>query len=208
MIAPESTEARWWTLTDDASPAELRAFHQLVLERIKHLPVGALTPELVPMWQAFDGFALRFVGPGGARHQLMAPDELARYGLGSRATRVVVTGALRFLSAAERLRARLRDDQMAFVEIQREALAALGRQAYTRAIDARDTGLLALMTGHSPARVSELMGVWERDPVAECAAVVLGSLADELSAADWQRLRRFLFHEVAAKISLFSASER
>lgn len=205
-LAEAAAGAGWWTLSDEISPEELRAFHQLVLDKVKHLPVSALTPELVPMWQAFDSFALGFVGPSGPRWQLAAPRRLAKYGLSREAAGVVVAAVLRFLSTSDRLQARLQDDQAAFVEIQRQALAALGRQAYTRALDARDTGLLALMTGHSPARVSELMGVWERDPVAECAASALSFLAAHLDDADWQRLRRFLLHEHACETSLIGGS--
>lgn len=124
--APDGPSPLWWTLTDEITPRELRAaladpelsreryadavaagyaapVPEASLRSIRLFYTGALTPELVPMWQAFHGFAAPMRGESASRLQAKARFDLKSYGFEAAAVEAIVGAALGFLDRAESL---------------------------------------------------------------------------------------------------------
>ncbi len=209
----------WWTLTDELSPQELRRIYGdpddsrrrylLAVERRLVEPVpperldklvffqnGALSPELLPMWEAFDAYAVRL------RHRPLwdadkAAEELREFGLSAAGIEIVVHEAGRFLTEVDALIAEVKDGQQDFVEIMRRAEGTLGEKELERALEARNVASLALAAGETVPETRRLMEQWEIDPAASVAERMLPELKRELGSGDWALLRAYLLEEVS-----------
>lgn len=223
----------WWTLTDELSPEELRAIYEdAELHRVRYrqaaeagyrepLPedrlkaitefvTGSMTPELFPMWLAFDAFSAHFHGENRWEAFAKAPTQLAKYGIDDPAAQSIIDSALRQLDESQALARELASDTLLFVALAREAKAnKVGARTLNESIARGDPNTIALATGHSPAVVAKLMKTWRREPVRETIVVILPELKSKLSNANWERFRLFLLKEVAPMMSGidFSKSE-
>jgi hypothetical protein len=208
----------WWTLTDEITPPEL--MHQLQDPEenrrryregmakgqatwfpeaylAQHL-VSVRTRELWPMWEAFDAFSLRFRGRTGGYAE--AATELAAASISRPGAETILALAHQHLREEDALIAELGPRQHEFAKILTEARKALGER-YRPALETRDIGAFARISGRSEAEISDLMAAWERDPSVEVALRSVQHLKLELSEEDWNRFRGFLLHEVVSEVS-------
>ena len=216
----------WWTLTDEISPAELRKEFRdpdAHLARYREaVEVGAptqpltdealtylsfyynrrVTPELTPMWLAFDAFAGGHLELIGDAH---ATDHLTAFGFGPTAIDTILLFATRLTRETQEIVEEVGPRSIRFVEIQRRAIRTRGgdRKAYaavTRAARAGDLDLLLPHAGVPRAELAELRAAWKRSPLTETAEKLLPELRQRLTEEDWERLRRFLLEHVVARM--------
>ena len=212
----------WWTLSEDVSPQELRRSfrdHDVILkhysealdqgsvasyspeqlEYLSYFHSGALHPELLPMWEAFDAFALRF------RYREEWSDrasrELRRYGVSEAGSELISSEAQEHLQVVDLKKLELGSQQRDFVELMKSAADVMGKPAAKQALRNRDASTLARALGKSANDLRRLLIAWETDPTAVSAKEVLPRLKDKLSAEDWESLRRYLLAEVAPHTS-------
>lgn len=219
----------WWTLTDEISPAELR--HQLQsrrlsrerltldVERYRHEPVsderlaelsiyvnGAVTPELIPMWDAFDTFTFKFLT--NEERSRRALDRLRAWGVSAEGADLFEAVTEQHWKLQEEIVEETREPSLRFVhEVVAAAHERIGGQAAERIVRERDFSWLARLSGKSEQTVRGWHRAWLRDPVAEAGRVSVESLRDSLSDDDWQALRRFLLRRVAPEMSYEYFSE-
>ena len=209
----------WWTLTDGLAPQQLRRIYAdpedsrrryaLAVERklVQPLPQekldkllffqnGALSPELLPMWEAFDAFALRLRHRPSWDEEKAAAD-LQKFDVSAAGAEVVARESSRYLTEVDALIEKIRDDQQAFVEIMRQAKRTLGKEGLDRALKSRDVPALALAAGRRVPETGRLMEQWEIDPTASVAESMLPELKRELSPRDWELFRGYLLKEVS-----------
>ncbi len=219
----------WWSLTDDLSPAELRAIHendelhqrrylQAVkagyrdplpeerLEAITSFFTGQMTPELFPIWLVFDAYSTHFYGGDRWEAFSKAPTQLAKYGIENSAVQTIIHATLRQLDESQALVRDLAPDSLLFVALARKAEAKVGATAVKESIERRDGTTIALATGRSPAFVTRIIKNSQREPSRETVAVILPQLKDNLSSDDWDRFRLFLLKEAAPMISTIDFS--
>jgi hypothetical protein len=219
----------WWTLLDEITPSELKrlysdrslslARYDAAVEAGLEKPLSekqrrrlefyihhGLTPELAPMWWAFDIFARERLSRTGAAEDAV-PRELAGYGITSPGVETIMAAAQACAAEREELMADLGPRQ---IEAQRlirhrrdaeyEGTAPPGKPIL-EAVNERDYELFAAVAGRPVAEIRELVDAladWEapRLLTAECLPV----LKDELSPPDWERFRRYLREVVVAPI--------
>lgn len=159
---------------------------------------GDQSPELTPMWDAFDAFALRFPGRGTGYPE--AAGELEESGVSRAGIETILAIIHQHLRQRDALGEELGPMQRAFAEILGQTRAALG-DGFERSRHSQDVKTLAGIAGRSEAEVAELMAAWERDPGVEVSLESIRQLKLELSREDWDRLRAFLLNEVAPVMS-------
>ena len=214
----------WWTLTDELSPKELRAIHENAeLHRVRYLQAveagyrdplpedrlkaitsfftGTMTPELFPLWRAFDAFSTYFYEDDRWEAFAVAPKMLAKYGLEGAVAETIIHYTLRQLDESQDLVREFAPDTLLLMDLAREAGAKAGLKAVKESLDRRDGELIAEATGRNPAFIARLIETWQRAPIRETAVFILPELRDKLSPADWERFRLFLLKEVAPKMS-------
>jgi len=209
----------WWTLTDELAPHELRRIYgdpedsrrryalavekRIVrplspekLETLVFFQNGALSPELLPMWEAFNAFALRLrYRPSWDEES--AVQALRAVDVSGKGAATIVRYSVRYLTQVDALIEEIKDGQQAFVEIMRQAKPALGKEGLDRALEARDVATLALAAGRSVPETERLMSQWEIDPTASVGEALLPALKGELAPQDWELLRAYLLEDVA-----------
>jgi hypothetical protein len=158
---------------------------------------GDQTPELTPMWDAFDAFALRFPGRGTGYPE--AAGELEQSGVSRAGIETILAIVHQHLRQRDALAEELGPKQRAFVEILGRARTTLGKRFEPRRPG--DVKTLAGIAGRSENEVAELMAAWERDPGVDVSLDSIRQLKLELSREDWDRFRAFLLHEVAPVMS-------
>lgn len=211
----------WWTLTDEISPAELRAAfrdpeahmrryeealeagaisHPLTEEELSLLSFyynRRTTPELTPLWLAFEEFSGGHLGLRGVRH---AERTLSVFGFSQTAIDTILLFAARQRTESLALVEEVGAKSMRFVEIQRRAIRARGGDRRANAIVRRaaEQGV-DLLLPHAEVPRSELVelrAAWRRLPVSETAEKLLPGLRQQLEEADWQRFRILLLVHV------------
>lgn len=216
----------WWTLTDKISPAELRKqfrdpeahlarYREAVEAGAPTQPLDeealtylsfyyhrAVTPELTPIWLAFDAFAGGHLELLGEAH---ATDNLTAFGFGPTAIDTILLFASRLTRETQEIAEEVGPRSIRFVEIQRRAIKARGgdRKAYaavTRAARAGDLDLLLPHAGVPRAELAELRAAWRRSPLTETSERLLPELRQQLTQEDWERLRRFLLEHVVPRM--------
>lgn len=211
----------WWTLSDEISPAELRsALRSPEAHRERYLaavdagiaqPLAEdqvqalsfyynrrLTPELTPMWFAFDVFGTAHLQGRGEEHVTGA---LAEFGFAPSAIATILELGRSQAERSQELSVALGKKSIQFVQIQRRAIEARGgdRRSYAlvkRAAERGELGLLLGSTDVSLETLSELRAAWLRHPITEIAEDLLPELRSRLSAEDWEGFRRFLLEHV------------
>lgn len=212
----------WWTLTDEISPAELRKefrdpdahlarYLEAVEAGVPTQPLNdealtylsfyynrSMTPELTPMWLAFDAFAGGHVELIGEAH---ATDNLAAFGFGPTAIDTILLFGTRLTRETQEIVEEVGPRSVRFSEIQQRAIEARGgdRKAYasvTRATEAQELDLLLPHAGVPRDELADLRAAWRRHPVTETAEKLLPELRQQLTEEDWERFRRFLLEHV------------
>jgi len=214
----------WWTLTDALRPEELRAAHQdtqASLDRyLKDLEAGQAqplteeqakqltfyvnpqrSPDLVPMWYAFDIFA-QFRLPREGVESIV--QQLGRYEVSEEGKRTVLEIATEHRVEVENAVATLGPLQVEFGRLQLRAVARLdadpnATQVVTEASRRGDVTFLAREGDESEERTRELLAAWNRNPLTEMGERTLPTLKQSLAAADWDALRRYLRVEIAGR---------
>lgn len=227
---PSVNSSYWWTLSDEISPAELRRAVQsrrLSRERLKvdiesnrHDPVsdarlaelsiyinGAVTPELIPLWDAYHRYAFNFLID--EEHTQQALDRLTEWGVSAEGVDVFETVTDEHWKLHNELVEELREPSSQF---SREVLAPtreqIGKSATNRVLEQNDIAGLARLSGKSEATVRAWHQAWRRDAVAETSRVSAEALRESMSDSDWQALRRFLLRREAPKMLYEYYSER
>ena len=216
----------WWTLTDEISPAELRAAlrsDRAHLERyLAAVDAGLasplteeqadalsfyynrrLNPELTPMWFAFDVLAS---GRLQLRGEEAIRQSLAEYGFTKPAIGTIIDAANAQFRDSQQLAKQLAPDTQEFMKIWRLAVERRGGEKKAgaevdRAVKAGKLDILAQATGTPNERLAKLRRAWKRDPLGEATAPILVNLKDTLDDASWDRLRTYLLEVVVPGLS-------
>ncbi len=226
----------WWTLTDEVTPAELKRLfsdRSLSLERYDAAVAAGLadplpergaggrecldfylnrdlTPELEPMWLAFDTF-FRVYAPDeqvDEERAHAAPLDLRRFGVSPSGVETILRAAAateaEFDSLMDDLGPKMREMTVLLGEVyyedpQRAALAPPHRQVLD-AVELRDYQTVASAVGRSVSEIRDLVDSHaDWDAPYALVAEALPRLKEELTDEDWQGLRRYLLETVVAR---------
>jgi len=211
--------AYWWTLTDEITPEQLRTELQsrersrerlrAAIEAGLHREVpearfaelgffiqGRLTPQLVPMWEAFNTWAARLDYVPGWEDTLRR--HAGECGLSASGAGQVMSVSRDHNLRTARIMDRLGDKASRFfAEVLRPAQERLGRAEGSRVAKNRDYGRLAAIAGKRAAEVADLHQAWSTDPAAEASLESIQELREILSDADWTALRACLLNTTA-----------
>lgn len=227
-LPPETTEesARWWTLTDEITPQELRAIHEdvelhkeryreavragrqplLPREQMDHLDFfidGNTHPELFQLWVVFSSFAAGF-----AYDDVDPRVSLAEFGFEGEVLETIARLAIEFWQDRENLQERVGEEMKAVAELARLSRERLGQKGYRAATQARDANLLADATGYSVERIEGLLKLWwEETPAEDLTVRTLPRIRQALGPGVWERFRRYLLEVQAPKMSGSGFSE-
>lgn len=218
----ETTEdsARWWTLTDDITPQQLRAIHKDIalhkeryweavkagiqtplpkeqMERLSFFIDGQTHPQLFEMWSVFSSFA------AGFEYDMVDPRvDLAAFGFGGEVLETIVAMTIEFWNVREELQEKVGEEMKAVAELARLSKERLGKKNYDAAIQARDAHVLSSVTGYSVERVEKLLKLWwEETPTEDLTVQTLPLIKEALGPADWDRFRRYLLEVQAPRMS-------
>ena len=224
----------WWTLTDEMPPAELKRLHtdrSLALERYdaavaagleRPLPErgpqarecllfyfnGDLTPELQPMWQAFDWF-LAFHAPGehaSEQNVRAAPRDLQRFGVSPSGVDAILNAAAATQAEFDSLMAdfgpKMRRMTILLREVyddpRRAAAVPPEGQVYDAALR-KDYATVASALGRPEDEIRALVDSYaDWDEPYALIAEALPRLKEEVTEPDWQGFRRYLLEVVVA----------
>lgn len=227
---PPVDSSYWWTLSDEISPAELRRALQsrrlsrerleLDVERNRHDPVsderlaelaiymnGAVRPELIPLWNAFNRYTFNFLTDD--EHAQRALDRLLEWGVSAEGAELFETVTHEHWKLEDKLVEEVREPGVRFAkEVLGPAHEEIGETATNRLLAAHDVAGLARLAGKSETTVRAWYQAWKRDPAAEAGRVSVETLRESLSDSDWRALRRFLLRRVAPKVYYEYYSER
>jgi len=219
---PESPEdsARWWTLTDEITPQELRAIHEDIdlhkeryleevkagrqapfpkkqMESLSFFIDGNSHPELFQMWVVFSSFAAGFV------YDAVDPRvSLAEFGFEGEVLDTIVGMTTEYWDKRENLQKGLREEMKAVAELSRLGKEILGEKNFKVAIKAKDANMLAHATGYSVEKVEKLLKLgWEATPTQDLTVQTLPLIKEALGPADWERFRLYLLEVRASDMS-------
>lgn len=223
----------WWTLTDEVTPAELKRLHSdrsLSLERYDaaveaglERPVPEegpyrrecllfyfnrdLTPELEPMWQAFEWFfALRTPGEHASEENVRAaPGDLRRFGVSPSGVDAILKTAAATQAEFDSLMAdfgpKMREMTILLREVYddpRRAAAVPPEGEVYDAVQRKDYQAVASALGRPEDEIRALVDSHaDWDVPYALIAEALPRLKEEVTEADWQGFRRYLLEVVA-----------
>ncbi len=212
LRGPETTEdARWWTLTDEITPEELRAIHEDVelhkerhrkaveagiqppkpkqqMELLNFFIDGNTHPELFQMWLVYSSFAAGFVYDAGDPRE-----SLAEFGFEGEVLETIVRLSTEFWREREILQEKVEEEFKAVRELIRLSKEKLGQENYEVAIKAKDATMLANATGYSVEKVEKLLKLWrEETPAEDLTVQTLPQIKKVLGPTDWERFRSYL----------------
>lgn len=219
----EDDNPRWWTLSDEITPKELRAIHEdrelqkelyreavragtrdplpeKRMERLHFFIDGSMRPELFQMWSVFDAFAISF---GSEMAQPRA--SLAEFGFEGQVLEEIVQFCSDYWRQRQVLMTKLMEEAQPALEFVRLGREALGEEDFKAANEAEDTTRLAAATGFSVKQIEEIFETRGRTPVQGFAAQALPLLKDILEPADWNRFRLYLLEVQAPMMSSISS---
>ena len=229
ISADESIGPEWWTLTDSLTPAELKAIHENPdlhreryldavregvrdalpekrTQRINSFFTGELTPELFPMWLAFNGLSVNLYEADSSELNEKT-DWLLSAGFDPSLAERIVQVAVENLEESTSLGRELHESAWAFALVLAEARSKLGRPVVDQAVKENKLNQIALATSRDSAELASLKAVWERDPIKEVNVETITRLRSELTEEQWQRLRAFLLERIAPMISTLDFAE-
>ncbi len=216
---PQAEEARWWTLTDEITPQELRAIHEDTelhkeryreaveegtqsllpkeqMELLTHYIDGNTHPELFQMWQVFSSFAAGFVFD-----EVDPRVSLIEFGFEGEVLETIVRSSREFWRDRQILQEKVAEEFKAVAELARLSKENLGQKNYKVAIKAKDANMLANATGYSVENVEKLLDLWGQTPSADFTAQTLPLIKKVLGPSDWERFRLYLLEVQAPKMS-------
>ncbi|MEM7482409.1 MAG: hypothetical protein AAF481_14635 [Acidobacteriota bacterium] len=214
----------WWTLTDRFTPDDLRA--QLLdpagdrarweaaygrqapppassSERMVFLD-GSRTPELMPMWQAFNSFSHRRESSAWREWSDGAAYRLKAYGFSDAAALLILDGADRVLMNELQLDADKQPTRDAYQIFFRQVEKALGSEETRRAVLERDLDRLSAASRRPSGEISSLLDAVARGVRPSASLPVIEDLRTRLDPSEWQLLRSYLLREVAPGIRIQS----
>lgn len=217
---PASSPA-WWTLSDRVTPTELRMAHRdpgINLARYRDAvaartvsPIekgrehrlrffldGSLTPELVPLWLAFEILAERLDGPPESQARavaLLEESEISPSGVQTIIARAAIT-----LQEQENLIEAIREPQLELVRRIDERLGETDMETFKTMVATRDVAALAEALDIEPDHVVTLLDARTADPLSTSHANNLPYLRAELSADDWRAFRNLLLTAIAPSV--------
>ena len=214
----------WWTLSESLSPAELRAAlrdrsahlarYRKAFEAglVRELPEQGLrrlsfyvnseqTPELTPMWRAFDVWADSFTE---LYNRAILTRQMGAFGLEATAVDRLLELATNYLRVRDAVAAEIEPKLLEFVRIQREVILSRaegngerdGGLVVERALESGDLEPLIEISGVPRQRMEELYAAWRTDPAAHGATSSLPRIQRALTAEEWNALRRYLLQRV------------
>lgn len=220
---PASSVA-WWTLTDELTPEAFRESYRSPLATLKRyfsdVNVGKAdpldqqrgqvlsfyvnansTPELVPMWVAFDIFASqhsRFV-----LGQEALTNNLLEFGVSEAGTQAILDTASKHLELLKETTEHIRPLQVEFRSFQKRAEEALGgthyaKQTFRAAVTRSDATFLAPLGCATVAKTLELLSIAKEYPGLMASRELLPELRRNLVEDDWRSLRSYLLTEVVS----------
>ena len=218
-LETKEDDARWWTLTDEITPEELRAIHENVelhkeryrkaveaglqlpkskeqMELLNFFIDGNTHPELFQMWLVFSSFAAGF-----AFDEVDPRVSLAEFGFEGELLETIARVSIEFWREREILQERVGEEFKAVAELARLSKESLGQKNYKVAIKAKDATMLAHSTGYSVEQVEKLLELWEQTPSADLTAQTLPLIKEALGPTDWERFRLYLLEVQAPNMS-------
>ena len=161
----------------------------------------AMTPELVPMWSAFNVMATIRVQREGEEE---IAQQMARYGVTTEGCQQILALAREHKRIEEERVAQVGPLQVELIKLQWEAVARLGETSdesalLKRAIDRGEAETVALILDQDEPKVRRLLKASKTDPLAETAERTLPRLKERVTQADWDGLRRYLLAEVVSR---------
>lgn len=213
----------WWTLSDSLSPAELRhailspsanrerlrkaidegrvpAEAEQKLARVELQVDGRVNPELIPMWDAFDAYAMRF--DYRRDWESITADQLAEYGLSAQGIQTVIRLAKEHRERLKEIQEQLGPWQRELVEIQLDAQRRIGEERMLAATRSKDFTGLARASSRTPERVKEVYESAQGDPRVIGGLESVVKLHSVLSEDDWDGLRAYLLDQVASLLTV------
>ena len=159
-----------------------------------------LTPDLVPMWEAFHVFATSYATPGS---EPKLRQDLKSHGMAAAGMDLIFDVVAEHRRLNDSLTASVGPKQVEFVWLQRAYLDkhSWSQEARTRlsaALARGDTSLLSRDSPKSQSEMEELMHAWKFNAPAEVSAASLLALKNDLSESDFRALRRYLLDVVVA----------
>lgn len=220
---PAADSPHWWTLTDEVTPVELRTAlqsRQASRERLKaaiqagqhpELPPrewarvsffldGEMTPELVPMFDAFSILAT-WINRDITRTELKIRQDLASTGVSAEGTDLIFQAAKEYRTRAQEIISEVDYEQRRFAaRVLAPTRERLGNERAAEVLRRKEFDKLAQESDLPEAEVAALYKEWRRDPWVEAAVAEMVDLREALQKDDWQNLRRYMLENVANQI--------
>lgn len=227
----------WWTLSEEITPSELkRQYSDLALSLVRYEQAveaslespftedqlrrltfyinHELTPELAPMWWAFDIFSRQRVVPRRGRSDDYFFDQMTPYGISRSGIDKILVAANGCAADRETLMADLGPKQIEAQLLiwerleEEQAGKAVGRPIM-ESVNERRYDVVASETGRKAAEIRELVDAladWEapRRLVAAC----LPELKQQLAEEDWRRFQAYLQERIIAPLGGLAFYER
>lgn len=225
---PETADdsARWWTLTDEITPEELRAIHEDVelhqeryreavragtepllpkarMELLRFFIDGDTHPELFQMWSVYGAFAIRF------EYDEEDPRvSLVKFGFKPEVAETIADLSLEYWRKRDLLWEKGQEDIDDLHEFVRLSKERVGEKGYRIAGKTRDAAKLAIATGYSVEKVEEyLKRIWEETPIGDLTRETLPLIKEALKPADWELFRQYLLEVQAPRMHSKGYSE-
>ena len=217
---PPASSPYWWTLTPEIKPQELR---RILLDRDRHKerylkavelleadPLseealtdlsyyvnGKLNPELVRFSYALEAFNIQYGKEDEEIWKKHDDAAMREHGISDSGRALIFS----LTETSNREKVILMEELSVlshqFVDILRQADAQTSKERLKVILKGKDLKELSRISGRPLKEVRELAEAWERDPAEEVYLKELETLKEELSVADWEGFRTFLYHELA-----------
>lgn len=219
----------WWTLSEEVTPRELKRlysdralslarYQQAVeagleqpltedeLQRLTFYINHQLTPELAPMWWAFDIFARTWVVPKPGPPEEHFVEQMTGYGISRGGVDNILVAVHGCAADHGALMADLGPKQAQALRLlrgrfQKEREGKTTGKPIMESVNARRYDVVAAETGRNVDEVRELVDAlaeWEAG--SRLVAACLPELKVQLSEEDWQQFRAYLRERVIAPL--------
>lgn len=217
----------WWTISDDITSVQLRAIlrdpkahveryriamkkgyaapvSEHALEKLVWYQNGALWPEFISFYDAFDALATNmYMGDKELRWRREGVEkELVAAGMSADEAKIVLDTVPKVAAKEKSLSRQYNADQMQFVRLLEKVIQRTGEDLSKYAqTDPASVVKIARITAVPESRVRALRELYLRDPIAGAVLPAMQRLRQELSEPGWRGLRTFLRTRVAPQIS-------
>jgi len=220
-VETKEDDARWWTLTDEITPHQLRAIHEDVeLHRERYqegvkagtrdpLPRGiegpsffidgTTHPELFQMCSVFDAFAIGF-----GLQEADPRASLVKFGFEGEVLETIIQFTNDYWRERQVLTEKLSEEMQPVLEFVLLGREKLGEENFKAAYKTRNATMLASVTGYSVEQVEKAFDLMNQAPMGDFSAQALPLLKQLLAPADWNRFRAYLLEVQAPMMSSVS----